>query len=423
VITTDASPEISLRCPRCQAVYGTELDLAGCPGCARTAPTNLLATYAAGVSQPRTLKRRWEGRPPGLWRYAECLPVAAAAAVTLGEGGTPLVECPNAGGAIGLPRLMVKNESANPTWSFKDRVASVGVAWARAAGRSGIAVSSSGNAGASAAAYAARAGLPCLVLTTPWFAAPMRRLMTSYGAMVVATETAVERWTLNRAVAKEWGWLALSNMADPPVGSHPVATEGCKTIAFEIAQALGWQSPDAVIVPVAYGDAIAGLRRGFRELRELGLCRREPRLVASEAYGSLAGALAAGAEVPAETGGTGSLALSAAAPRSTAQALAAVRETNGCAVVVGNDEALAAQRRLASSEGLFVELSAAMTLAAAQKLAADGVLAPDDRVVLLITSGGLKDGGRDGPDQDIPVIQPTMSDLGAALERHFGFRG
>src|SRR5262249_49160632 len=141
-------------------------------------------------------------------------------------------DCPNAGEAIGLPRLLVKNESANPTWSFKDRLASVGVSWARASGRAGVAASSSGNAGASAAAYAARAGLPCLVLTTPFFPAAMRRLMTSYGAMVVATASARERWTLNRAVAREWGWLALSNMADPPVGSHPVAGEGYKTIAF-----------------------------------------------------------------------------------------------------------------------------------------------------------------------------------------------
>lgn len=419
---TDASPEITLRCPRCGSVFGTGEDLAGCPRCAATAPTNLLAAYGGSPVQGRALKSRWEGRPPGLWRYAECLPVPAASAVTMGEGGTPLIDCPNAGEAIGLPRLLVKNESANPTWSFKDRLASVGVSWARASGRAGIAASSSGNAGASAAAYAARAGLPCLVLTTPFFPAAMRRLMTSYGAMVVATASARERWTLNRAVAREWGWLALSNMADPPVGSHPVASEGYKTIAFEIVQSLGWQAPDAVIVPVAYGDSIAGLRRGFQELRERGLCAREPRLIAAEAYGSLARALESGAESPVDTGGTGSLAFSAAAPRSTAQALAAVRETNGCAVVVGNEEALAAQRLLSSSEGLLVELSAALTLAAATRLAADGTLAADDRVVLLVTSGGLKDGDDGRPEPDIPVIEPTLGDLGAALERHFGFR-
>jgi threonine synthase len=239
--------------------------------------------------------------------------------------------------------------------------------------------------------------------------------------MVLATETPQARWTLNRAVAKEWGWLPLSNMADPPVGSHPVASEGHKTIAFEIAQALSWHAPDAVIVPVAYGDALAGIHRGFVELCELGLCDREPKLVAAEAYGSLMMALANGDESPVATGGTGSLAYSAAAPKSTYQALAALRATGGHAVAVSNDEALDAQRRLSNVEGLFVELSAALTLAAARKLAADGVLKPDDRVVLLITSGGLKDLGVGRIENEIPLVAPTMHDLGVALERHFAF--
>jgi threonine synthase len=356
-----------------------------------------------------------------MWRYEERLPVSASSAVTLGEGGTPLLECPGIGSAIGLPRLLLKNESANPTWSFKDRLASVGVSWARVAGRPGIVLSSSGNAGASAAAYAARAGLPCLILTTRSFPAGMRGLMTSYGAMVLATETPQERWTLNRAVAKEWGWLPLSNMADPPVGSHPIASEGHKTIAFEIAQALSWQAPDVVIVPVAYGDALAGIHRGFVELRELGLCDREPKLVAAEAYGSLMQALATGSEAPVATGGSGSLAYSAAAPTSTYQALAALRATGGHAVAISNEEALDAQQRLANAEGLFVELSAALTLAAARKLAATGVLKPDDRVVLLITSGGLKDLGVGHTEKEIPMVAPTLHDLGAALERHYAF--
>ncbi len=322
---------------------------------------------------------------------------------------------------MGLPRLLLKNESFNPTWSYKDRLASVGVSWAKAAGRGGIVLSSSGNAGASAAAYAARAALPSLILTTKAFPAPMQGLMTSYGAMVVATETPRDRWTLNRAVASEWGWLPLSNMADPPVGSHPVAVEAYKTLAFEIAQSLSWQVPDAVIAPVAYGDGLAGMWRGFRELRELGITDRQPRMIAAEAYGSLEQALARGLESPVATGGSGSFAYSAAAPQSTYQALAALRESKGAAVTVYNDELLAAQRHAASMEGLFVELSSAMTIAAARKLSASRSLEPDDRVVLLITSGGLKDLGIGRPEAAIPVVSPTMADLNAALDRHYGF--
>jgi threonine synthase len=422
VIGTLAGLDVKLRCPRCGSEFAAGQDFAGCPRCAEEAPVNLVATYPSGARRGRSLKARWQGRPAGLWRYEECLPVSAADAVSLGEGGTPLLECPNFGSSIGLPRLMLKNESANPTWSFKDRLASVGVSWAKTAGRGGIVLSSSGNAGASAAAYAARAGLPCLILTTRSFPAPMRGLMTSYGAMVVATESPRDRWTLNRAVASEWGWMPLSNMADPPVGSHPVAAEGHKTIAFEIAQSLSWQTPDAVVVPVAYGDALAGIQRGFHELHELGITEREPRLYAAEAYGSLRRAMESQTESPVATGGTGSLAYSAAAPQSTYQALAALRGTGGGAVVVDNEQALAAQRHLASAEGLFIEISSALTVAAARSLAAEGTLSADDRVVLLITSGGLKDLGIGRADVEIPLVSPSLHDLNATLERHFGFR-
>ncbi|MBJ7599026.1 MAG: threonine synthase [Candidatus Nephthysia bennettiae] len=421
MITADAAREIVLECARCGSRYTAGEDAAGCPRCATTGPSNLFVVYPSDARSGQTLKRLWGARAPGMWRYEERLPLSHSAVVSLGEGGTPLLDCPNIGRAIGLPRLQVKNESVNPTWSFKDRLASVGVSWAKATGRSGIVLSSSGNAGAAAAAYAARAGLPCLILTTRSFPATMRGLMTSYGAMVLATETARDRWTLNRAVAREWGWLPLSNMADPPVGSHPIASEGHKTIAFEIAQALNWEVPDAVIVPVAYGDALAGIQRGFGELRQLGLCDREPRLVAAEAYGSLMRAMAGGEESPVPTGGTGSLALSAAAPQSTYQALAALRATGGGAVAVGNDEALEGQRGLAKAEGLFVELSAALTLAAASRLASDGFLKAEDRVVLLITSGGLKDLGVGRSDSEVPVVAPTLHDLGSALRRHFSF--
>ena len=422
MIGTRAGLDVSLRCPRCGAEYDASKDLAGCPSCASIAPTNLVAIYDHPHPRGRSLRGRWDGRAPGMWRYSECLPVSGSLVVSLGEGGTPLSECPHLGGAIGLPRLLLKNESFNPTWSYKDRLASMGVSWAKAVGRGGIVLSSSGNAGASAAAYAARAAMPSLILTTKAFPAPMRGLMTSYGAMVVATESPRDRWTLNRAVAEEWGWLPLSNMADPPVGSHPVAVEAYKTIAFEIAQSLSWQVPDAVIAPVAYGDGLAGMWRGFRELRELGITDREPRMIAAEAYGSLEQALARGLDSPLATGGAGSLAYSAGAPQSTMQALSALRESKGAAVTVDNDELVAAQRQAATAEGLFVELSSAMTIAAARKLTASGSLQPDQRVVLLITSSGLKDLGIGRPEADIPVVSPAMGDLSAALDHHYGFR-
>ena len=384
---------------------------------------NLVAMYKTDLPRGRSLRSRWESRPTGMWRFLECLPVGVPSVVSMGEGGTPLTDCPGLGAEIGLPRLLLKNESFNPTWSYKDRLASVGISWAKASGRGGIVLSSSGNAGASAAAYAARAGLPALVLTTRSFPVQMRRLMTSYGAMVVATEAPRDRWVLNRAVAAEWRWLPLSNMADPPAGSNPVAVEAYKTIAFEIAQSLGWHAPDAVIAPVAYGDGLAGMWRGFQQLQELGITDRAPRMVAAEAYGSLAQALARGLEIPVATEGSGSLAYSAGAPQSTWQALAALRESKGAAIAVENEEMLDAQMKAAKSEGLFVELSSALTLAAARKLVAQGQLNRDDRVVALITSSGLKDLGIGKPAaDDIPVVSPTLTHLNSVLDRQFGFR-
>jgi threonine synthase len=346
--------------------------------------------------------------------------VAAADAVSMGEGGTPLLPCARAGEAAGLPRLLLKWEPANPTWSFKDRLAAVAVSWARAAGLPGVVAASSGNAGASVAAYAARAGLPCLLFTTRSFPGTMLRQMQSYGALVLATPTAPDRWTLGRAVAGAWGWLPVSNVADPPVGSHPAGIEGYKTIAFEIAEDLGWEAPDAVVVPVGYGDAIWGIWRGFRELQALGLVGRLPRMIAAETYGSLQRALAAGAESPVDTGGAGSIASSAAVPRSTYQALLAVRESGGTAIAVGDDDIRAARRTLATREGLLAELSSALPYAAAARLAAAGRLNAGERVVCLVTSSGLKD-VEQGASRDIPLIDPDLPSLRRALKEHFAF--
>ena len=415
------SGEMRFRCVRCGATYSVDQDLFGCPRCQSAVPAALHLEYP---HPPLTsaLVQEWERRPPGVWRYAEALPVDPASALSLGEGGTPLVPIPKLGAKLGLPRLLVKNEAQNPTWSFKDRLASVAVSWAAANGRRGIAVSSSGNAGAAAAAYAARAGMPCVIFTTRSFPGTMQRFMRAYGAMVVATPTAPDRWMLNRAVAHEWDWLPVSNVADPPVGSHASGIAGHKTIAFEIAQDLGWQAPDAVILPVAYGDAMAGVYAGFAELMSGGVTDRLPRLIAAEAYPSLSAALSAGHEAPMYTEGTGSQAFSVATSRSTYQALRAIRATGGTSVAVPDETTLRWHRELREGEGLFVEFSSAMPLAAAERLCADGVLDGDDQVVALLTSSGLKDPEITLGAEELPSVQPDLEDLERVLKAVYGFR-
>lgn len=408
--------EVSFRCIRCGRSYDAAQDHFGCPACAEDGITvNLEVAYAQPVRvQPRDGVR-------GVWRYDGALPLSGDDVVTLGEGATALVPCETLGTEIGLPRLLAKNESQNPTWSFKDRLGTLALSWARAHGRRGVAISSSGNAGATAAAYAARAGMPCIVFTTRSFPGPMLRFMRSFGAMVVATPTATDRWVLNRAVTQEWGFMPVSNLMSPPIGSHPVAVEGCKTIAYELLEDLGGEVPDAVIIPAAYGDSTSGIFRGFRDLLEAGAIDRLPRIVAVEAYPSLTRALRGGAETPPPVEGSGSLASSVATPQGTYQSLRALRETGGTAVAVSNEETERARTELREREGLLVEFSSAMPLAAARKLAADGTLSPDDRVVLLITSSGLKDPEEMNHHGEVPDAQPTLESLAGVLREEYGF--
>lgn len=415
-----------LRCVRCGAEYALTELLFGCPVCAASVPANLEVVYADISTEGQTLQRLWEARAPGMWRYAEMLPVTRAYdrsdRVTLGEGGTPLIACERLGAAVGLPRLAIKHESTNPTWSFKDRLASVAISWAKASGAPGVAASSSGNAGAAVAAYAARAGMPCIIFTTRAFPGAMQRFMRSYGAMVVATPTGPDRWTLNRTVAREWGWLPISNVTNPPVGSHPVGIEGYKTIAYEIAQERGWRAPDAIIVPVGYGDAMAGIWRGFQDLHALGLINRLPRMIAAETFGSLQRALAEEAPGPVATDGGSSAAFSVATPQGTFQALRALRASSGAAITVSDAEAWQARQDLAHIEGVLVELSSALPLAAARKLAASGDLRADDDVVLLVTSSGVKDLEISAAvADDLPLVEPDLVMLRATLRERFGY--
>ena len=406
-------------CIRCGRTYPATRDHWGCPACAGEVAANLAVTYAA---PPQPGPDSLSASGDGIWRYADSLPLPSCDAVSLGEGRTPLLSCERLGGALGLPRLMLKMESQNPTGSFKDRMASVGVSWAMVAGRPGIAVSSSGNAGISAAAYSARAGIPCVVFATASTPRIILRTIGALGAMVVTTSTLEGRWLLNREVAEAWGWLPLSNAADPPVGSHPIAVEGHKTLAYEIAEALGWAAPDAVIAPVAYGDALWGMLRGFQEMRDGGVVTAVPRLIAAEAYPTLSATLASDSEAPLRVAGSGSRARSIATNIGTYQALEAIRRSGGTAVHVPEDEAIKAQSALGRDPGTLVELSSAMPVAAAAALARAGVLQQDQVVVLVATATGAREVEETFPGSDPPPAGGSLESLAGVLAREYGFR-
>lgn len=351
--------------------------------------------------------------PPSLWRYADRLPFEAQAAVSLGEGLTPLLAATRLGAEIGVANLFIKNEGLNPTWSHKDRFSTVAVTAAKEAGADILATSSTGNAGASLAAYAARAGLPCIVATLSGSAGPMLAQIRKYGARIVPFEQKQDRWSFLAKGVERFGWFATSPYHHPVVGSHPVGIEGYKTIAYEIIEQMDGEVPDWCALPVCYGDALAGVWLGFRDLLDEGRIPRMPRLLAAEAHGSLRQALAGQADrIPDMTPAFDALAVSVGATRSTFQALKALRETDGIAIPVSNDGLIAFQERVAAAEGALLELSAVMPVAAIAVARKADIIRGHETVVAVVTASGLKDIDRSASTDALP----PFGNVDAALE-------
>jgi threonine synthase len=350
---------------------------------------------------------------PGLFKYRELLPLAPATVpVSLGEGGTPLLPICRVAEQLGTGELYWKDESRNPTWSYKDRLAAVGITKAREAGAEVVVVSSTGNHGAAVAAYAAAAGIRCVALTIESVPLTMKVLMQSYGAHVVALKNPSDRWAIMRAAIRVHGWMPMSGFVDPPAGSNPFAVDGYKTMAYELVADLG-RAPDVVITPVAYGDGIVGLLRGFADLLELGVITRVPRLVAAEVFGPYAGSAAGEPGRASRVTGGPSVAFSIATPVATFQGHQAIAASRGTAIATPHDgDILAAQGMLARLEGIYVEASSAITLTALRGLQARGELGPDDVVVCIGTSTGLKDVSATASTLPaVPVIEPTLAAL------------
>lgn len=404
---------VALQCLRCRARFDDPRLFGGCPRCREQGvAVNLTVAYdlapLAGVT-PAT----FASGPPGLWRYKHLLPVRSAA-VSLGEGGTPLVHLKRLGERLGLPNLYAKDETRNPTWSYKDRLCAVAVNHAVEIGARVITISSSGNHGASTAAYAARAGLPCVIFTTVSVPDTMKTLMQAYGAAVVECPTSEARWALMREGVERLGWYPTSGFVVPPVGSNPWGIEGYKTIAYEVAEALAWTAPGVVIVPSSYSDGLFGIWKGFTELHHLGLVKRHPRMIGAEPFGPLANAIERGLEAPqiVDTAGS-SVAFSIASRYGTYQGLTALRESGGSGVRVTDEGIFEAQRALGREEGLFVEPSSSAAVTALMQLASRRALDPDDTIVVVLTSSGLKDPG--ASRAWLPQVPAADADFGRLL--------
>lgn len=410
-------------CVRCGAEAETTSPWTGCAACAaQSVHANILPVYAP--PSPEALVP--DDGQRGIFRYRRRLPVPdGAVPVSLDEGGTPLIDAGRLAGQVGVGQLWFKDESRNPTWSYKDRLAAVAITVARAHGADTVALATTGNHGAAAAAYAAAAGLRCVVFTLESVPQTMKTLMQSYGAEVFALRTGPQRWALLRQAVEKWGWVPISGFLDPPLGSNPYGVDGYKTIAYEIVADLGTAPdavpdvvPDAVVVPAAYADGLAGIQRGFADLVAAGVIDREPRLVAVDPFGVYAAALAADPVAPTRVETAASSSFSIATPIATYQGLAALQATEGTGVGVPSDDVvLGAQGRIASSCGLFLETSSAICVPAVERLVGDGALGRESRVVCVATSTGLKDVDAAARRlADVPVIEPTLGSLEGVLD-------
>jgi len=341
-----------------------------------------------------------------IWRYEELLPVSSEFAVRLGEGGTPLVHAGRLGEKLGMKHLLLKDDTRNPTASFKDRAMAVGSAKAVELKKKHVAIASSGNAAASLAAYSAGAGMKCHAFVPPDAAAGKIAQLLLFGASITKCEQVREGEDATvqamLAAVDRYGYYPC-----PSFGPfNPYQVEGPKTMMYEIFEQNEWEALDAVLVPTGSGCLLTGIWKGLRDLKELGLIRAYPRLIAVQPSGNQALVRAIQKGTPLEELVPESRPESVAGglldpyPWDGDAAIEGVKKTAGAGVSVSDREILQAVRGLAASEGIFAEPSGAAGLAGLERLLSEGGVDKDERVAVLVTGSGLKE-----PDRVIEMFE------------------
>ncbi len=370
-------------CPRCDTEYQPAA-VAICESCLGPLEPAYLAERA--LPDRATIAER----APNLWRYREWLPFDGEPRWSRETGFTPLFEVPSLARLLGVARVWVKNDSvSHPSLSFKDRVVACAINAAAALGIDTIGCASTGNLANAVAAQAARAGLPAWIFV-PEDLEPGKLVGTAiYGAHLVrirGTYDDVNR--LCARVADEFGWGVVN------VNLRGYYGEGSKTMAFEIAEQLGWRLPTAVVVPMAGGSLITKIRKGFDEFRSAGLVDgKPPRLFGAQAAGCapIVNLIEGGGDrVEPVVPRTIARSIAIGNPADGPRAARAIRETGGWAAAVTDEELVGGIRLLAEHAGVFTETAGGVTLAAALGLSGNGRLRADDEVVLCITGNGLK---------------------------------
>ena len=335
-----------------------------------------------------------EAGPHSIWRYAGLLPVGQdpAGRVTLNPGMTPLIRADRLAEELGMRRLWVKDDSANPTHSFKDRVVSVALTAARQLGFTRVACASTGNLANSVAAHAARAGLESIVLI-PADLEPAKVVQTAvYGGTLVAVEGSYD--DVNRLCTELAETDAFEQTAFVNVNVRPYYAEGSKTLGFEVAEQLGWRLPRQVVIPMASGSMLTKIDKAFGELTSLGLVEPDEwRVFGAQSSGCapISTAFALGRDVVEPVRPTGiAKSLAIGNPADGPYALDAVRRTGGAIADVGDDEIRDGIELLARTTGIFAETAGGVVVSTLRKLLAAGALDPAEETVIYNTGDGLK---------------------------------
>ena len=330
-----------------------------------------------------------ERGPKTLWRYAELLPCDPAYKVDLGDGYTPLIRADRLAKVIGLDTLWVKNDTVNPTWSFKDRVVSVAIAKAREFGFDAIACASTGNLANSVAAHAAGAGMNCFVFIPDDLEQGKVVGSAIYNptlVMVRGSYDDVNRLCTELSMEHPWAFVNIN--------VRPYYAEGSRTLGFEIAEQLGWRAPDHIVVPMASGSMYTKIWKGLQEFHKVGLI--------DEPHTRMSGAQAEGCSPISTAYANDTLNFVPQKPNTIARSLAIgnpadgyyalkqMQETNGGAEMVTDDEVVVGIKLLAETEGIFAETAGGVTISCLQKLVASGFIRRGEETVAIISGGGLK---------------------------------
>ena len=329
---------------------------------------------------------------PTIWRYKPLLPVQPDAPVPpLTVGGTPLYHAPRLAAHLGLKHVWVKDDGREPTASFKDRASAIAIVKAQEVGAEVITTASTGNAAAALAGLAASVGYPTVIFVPA--SAPQAKIaqLLTFGATVLLVEgTYDDAFDLCMDAADAFGWYNRNT------GYNPYMSEGKKTVSYEICEQMDWQAPDVIFVSVGDGCIIGGVYKGLYDLLQLGWIHHMPRIIGVQAEGSnyLAEAWANGEDVltkPPVQAHTIADSISAGLPRDRLKAMRAVRESQGAFVTVSDEAILNAIPELARFTGVFAEPAGAAAYAGLRQAIDEGLVSPEDRIVVINTGNGLKD--------------------------------